>query len=173
MGLDISACSRVKRVKPFTGWENGADALYEQGLRPVSDKYDFPHHLGSLQPGWYEVEGEETRFRAGSYSGYNAFREWISRVALGVPPEVVWESIRAGQADFKNKPFVSLIDFTDCDGVIGPEVCAELHRDFVENREKFEKDSQWGYDGGYYGELYDYWTTAFELGSDNGMVVFH
>ena len=32
------------------------------------------------------------RFRAGSYSGYNEFREHLSRMTLGVMPQTVWDA---------------------------------------------------------------------------------
>lgn len=163
--MDIAAYSQVafKRL-----WADD-EALYELELVPVHPHYfrDFPTHPSPLKEGWYEVQGEACAFRAGSYSRYNAWRAWLCEKALGVDPAIVWKSLADGEATYEGKPFVGLINFTDCDGVIGSELAAKLHSVFVEMRHMFAEDGE-----EYYMSLYDNFTEAFGLAADSGMVVF-
>jgi hypothetical protein len=67
------------------------------------------------------------RFHAGSYSGYNMFREQLCNQVLGIHPETIWEHFD----EYKSEPFAWLINFADNEGCIGPEKCAILREDFA------------------------------------------
>ncbi len=64
-----------------------------------------------------DEDAEVFGFRAGSYSGHGAFRDALSETALGVDPPTVWGNPDA----YKDEPFFELINFSDCEGSIGPE----------------------------------------------------
>jgi hypothetical protein len=85
--------------------------------------------LGGMKTGIYAYTPRSRKygFRAGSYGGYNLWRDQLSRFALGVPAEDVWLEPRR----YRGKPFAELIDFTDCDGRIGTTVAAKLAEDFA------------------------------------------
>lgn len=156
MGLDISAYQHVSLV-------DDEDLDEYEHIHVVNDP-SFPHTLGSLLEGrYYEPFGEQFGFRAGSYSSYNQFREDLCLVALGVTPSIVWRVPER----FTGRPFFEMIHFSDCEGVIGPEVCAKLAHDFARGQMAVRpKLAEW--DG-----LYDSWTIAYRLASKDGMVVFH
>jgi len=160
MGLDITAYGSVRRI---------GDTAEEPGYRTVNLYVDRPERAGELTTGLYDYGGSELRFRAGSYSGYNAWRAWLSETVLGVQPEAVW----AEPSRYAGRPFVELIDFSDCDGTIGPEVSDKLARDFRKHRAKVERsltesdESQWNM------QKYDEWAAAFALAARMGAVQFH
>ncbi len=115
--------------------------------------------------GYYEVRGKSYSFRAGSYSGYGYWRRWLSEIFLGVKPEEIWENPKK----FKGKPFVELIDFTDCDGVLGKTVCKKLAEDF-QAAVLFEKDEQDA--DGHHIITFRNFQKAFELAAEKGVVLF-
>jgi hypothetical protein len=159
MGLDITAYSNLVRVRDQDD-EGDYDypretSLYAEGL-PQED---------GLTRAIYRVDGERYGFRAGSYSGYNRWREILSLAVLGVPPETVWDA----RDEYKDKPCFSLIAFSDCEGVIGPVTSAKLATEMTENRAKFVAYTSDEYDL----QRYDDWVKAFTLASANGAVSFH
>ncbi len=100
---------------------------------------------------------------------------------------------------YLGKPFYELIDFSDCEGVLGPQACYKLSKDFnIENRWKFiyylkngesitklESEEAWellgdiaklGYDdqqeeNGFL-SLYDDFMNAFESAAGTGALMF-
>jgi hypothetical protein len=186
MGLDITAYSNIK-------FSEEQDPDNYDNIR-VWKNSRFPNHC-ELEEGSYEETPltEAHHFRAGSYSGYNRFRDILAQCTLGVTAEAVW----ADDLKYGDRPFYNLINFSDCDGIIGPKYSAKLYRDFVDNRERFERNLRQEIDftketqdplalepefildieldeGSieYYIELYDHWTRAFELAKDDGLVQF-
>jgi hypothetical protein len=147
MGLDIHAASHLQYVRPIPqGVE--FDRLEEEVNRQdkcLDEVYFllFPNdpewkgHLAGMEPGLYEYTAatEKHGFRAGPYSYYNAWREHLSHFALGVEPSTVWKD--PGQ--FAGRPFVELINFTDCDGRIGTRLAAKLAADFHAHAVKAEE----------------------------------
>ena len=67
------------------------------------------------------------------------------------------------------RPFFELINFSDCEGSIGPVVSAKLARDFAEFDERARSLND---EGRHFYRLYKSWTTAFQMASDGGMVDF-
>ena len=64
------------------------------------------------------------------------------------------------------KPFYELIYFSDCEGIIGPEISKKLHQDFVDFHKKIKGQDRM------FIEKYKEWETAFRVASDNGLVKF-
>jgi hypothetical protein len=174
MGLDITAYEIATKIEPqpvkdeTTGeW---ADGLWEKDIILAFAYKGFDQSLRGLEDEcWYATAGETFAFRAGSYSGYNEFREALTRVALGVSPDTIWRSTDS----YRTRPFFELIHFADNEGTIGPEACADLARDFAEQREDVlpkwnpEDDVQ-----RWYRDKYDAWQQAFELAAGTGLVMF-
>ena len=155
MGLDISC---------FGGLTPSADAeLDEDGFPLDDDKFvrldaqliqwteqNFPSRTaGLVEPGIYTFE-RSAGFRAGSYGGYNFWRDQLAQMALGMRAERVWSSGWQG-------PFVELIYFPDNEGVIGPVVAAKLAKDFADFEHRAQEFSASIPDGSDWLESYGEW----------------
>jgi hypothetical protein len=165
MGLDIAAFSGLTKSMindPDEVWKIGGTHLY------VNE--DFPDRADGLKTGGY-LYNEFTRFRAGSYSGYNWWRSQLCMMVHGVEPDVLW----AGNDKRLFPAFFELIHFSDCEGVIGPKTSAKLYQDFSEWKEKAEQYAAGLGDtlnGQTFIGLYRQWMEAFGLASNNGAVKF-
>lgn len=164
MGLDITACSKIERITDLEKVENGD---YSTNVRRTHPEFE---RASDIDEGYYDCVGEIYRFRAGSYSGYNFFRNTLSKAILGESAENVWEK----DDEFKGKPMYEIINFSDCEGNIGPAVSKKLHKDFMENREKFVNYIKEFDEPNFYERIYDDFTKGFELASnEQGILIFH
>lgn len=170
MGLDISYYSNIKESEVFD--EDSEITIYSQ---------TFTYQLGSLKQNTsYEpIDGSHLgRFRAGSYSGYNSWRNQLAIMAGYESDRSVWDDFDSNVrftklkkiegVNIEVKPFYELIYFSDCEGTIGPEISKKLYNDFV----KFDDKAKESTDMFFY-ELYEKWKNAFEVASNNGAVCFH
>lgn len=145
MGLDITA---------MRGLQQSADGHFT-----IYENPDFPGRAEGLVPGMTYTYEARMGFRAGSYSGYSAWRAWLAQLAGYASPEDV------------TGPFAELINFSDCEGTIGPVVAARLLQDFI----AFDEAAQATDDdeGGWYYQKYQEWHAAMAMAADGGAVVFH
>jgi hypothetical protein len=170
MGLDITAYKKIVRT----------DILV--------DNYDYNemenHTIFTIYPEYKKVAlginnkyaytfEDELDFHAGSYTGYNQWREWLARIAGYSESSYVEHgniviSRAASCWNGEKGPFKELIDFSDCEGTIDWKVSRKLVRDFkkFKNRADAEPNS-------YYCEKYMGWMEIFEFASDGGAVAFH
>jgi hypothetical protein len=180
MGLDIHAASHLRYVGPIPG-EEERERLYEeleaQGKDPHEVYFflyqnDTAHmsRLSGMKQGLYEYteQSERHHFRAGSYSGYNWWRQQLCQFAHGVEPQEVWQHPRR----YRGKPFVELIDFTDCDGRIGTKVAAKLAGDFRDHRKPAADFATTLGEGNYWFEVYEEFAQAFDLAAQDGALEF-
>lgn len=169
MGLDITAHRQVQKVDKST------IALDEDGYPEDYDNYSIFYvveHYADRAP---EIESdavytstETYGFRAGSYSGYNTWRNELAKMA-GYPEikgrydEGAWEE--------ESGPFLDLINYSDCEGVIGTGVCKNLLADFL----AFDAQAQThnSPNGEYFYEVYKEFTQGLTLAADNGLLHFH
>lgn len=162
MGLDITAYEKLT-----TGDRTQEDLKreYEKGWTPecrVASLYindDFPGRADPLTTGYYLSEGEVLKFLAGSYSGYSHWRSTLAQM-IGRTDEDVYRN--------PTGPFAELINFSDCEGVIGPAVSAKIAQDFDDHR---DLASAIDYDD--FARLYELWSEAFHLAAKGGAVDFH
>ncbi len=165
MGLDITAYKQLKPCDKPPGADDG-DYDYDRFFRSNPNP-NFPGRDVGLIGEWFEYRGEaESRhsFRAGSYSGYNKWRDWLAKLAGYGHSAGAWTATSG--------PFFELIDFSDSEGTIGPVVSAKLAKDFAEWDERAKADArkekfEWFY------VLYCDWRLAFEMAADGGAVDFH
>lgn len=178
MGLDITAYRGLIAAKEGEGrdpvyhdeadWDNGWFKLYPNA--------DFPDRADDLTHGIYRA-AEKFAFRAGSYSGYSAWRDQLAELA-GVYAATAHPGQYAGgrmshaagawNGNASEGPFFELINFSDCEGVIGPRTSAKLAADFAAFQLKADAHSdEW------FRITYADWRKAFEMASDNGAVDFH
>ncbi len=199
MGLDVSYYNNVRRVpdeevpegveafnQAYEDWDGSRDNnTYLYYLDP--DRGPFGGHMKGLEPGWYEVPKEGGGYlRGGTYSGYN---EWRNDLALAAGytggVEEVWEIGQDKLYEPDTPPFLELINFSDSDGVIGPDISEKLYNDFVnyENTVKKEVDNWYlkihptkSYDvddNKWFLSKYEEWKKAFKTASEGGFVSFH
>jgi hypothetical protein len=167
MGLDVSWYRRVK-LEPDAELDEDGSPVDWLNLVRVDEPVSFPERCADIAPGIYS-SADHGSFRAGSYSGYNQWREELAELA-GYPALVIAgggkeHSHGAWQAD--SGPFFELINFSDCEGVIGTAVSAKLAKDFADNQTKADEV------GGYFAEQYARWRNAFEQAAQGGFVDFH
>lgn len=167
MGLDIVAYRDVSLIDTLSDVEE-YEAKYPYAVYGESTVYVyrndpvFAERMADLVPGgvyWFE---ESFKFRAGSYYGYNRWRDELSRLMLGVPADTVYDNL----AQYQDKPFFELIWFSDCEGFIGTEVSRRLEQAFIEHQNKIEAASREWREG------YALWWKAFRTAAQNGFVQF-
>lgn len=152
MGLDVYVYTDLKRVNASY---KGEDRLT---LYPEYDQ-------GDGLAGTYRAV-ETGHFHAGSYSGYNYFRNQLTQFAYNMPAKDLWES------SIESGPFYEIINFTDCDGHIGPTTSAKLYNDF---EQYYEKAKTYDSDIGNYSfkGRYENFMNFFKIASENnGVVIF-
>lgn len=173
MGLDITAYSRLKHVgkhaiDPELNEDEPGPWCYYEG-HVLAYAYDsFPASFagipvlgkrdGFIEGGCYvRTDATQTHpFRAGSYSGYGA---WRSDLREQFNPE-----------EDPDGPFFELIYFADNEGSIGPDAARELLRDFRLNANLYSVSEL---HPGWWRDKYDDWTRACELAADGGLIDFH
>ena len=167
MGLDISTLRNATLIK-----EVAVGNLTDEDYELVDEDYE---HVSIIYPAYegLRLDGKPEgiyrgdpgiSFRAGSYGGYNAFREELSRLALGAEPRTVWNNLEA----YEGRPCFEIVHFSDCEGAIGPDTSAKLAADFKALTEKAEVALD-----AYYVGTFNNFKQAFEEAAGNGFVIFH
>lgn len=176
MGLDITAYKNLTKV----------DAVYHEDGEPIDPQTRKPFDFDYCQPvpnehydradgvtsGVYKYE-DLMGFRAGSYGGYNQWRENLAKLSgwkEGTYNQFGkdWPSHAASAWEADSGPFWELINFSDCEGTIGPQTSAKLAKDFEEHQAKAD-----AHESKCFRSLYADWRKAFEMASQNGIVSFH
>lgn len=175
MGLDITAYRQVKLMPDQHEGEEDYDPYGDGGFRVWSNHAEFIGRSEGVVENAYYTSTDELDFRAGSYGGYNAWREQLAEFAgyPVSPAEYHQGKLRHDQGawDASGGPFWELIHFSDCEGTIGPVVSAKLAQDFADNQAK--ADTYAGPESDWFKSRYADWRKAFEMGADGGCVVFH
>ncbi len=176
MGLDVSAYSKLQKI----------DCLYNEDGEPVDpvtrqeiDEFvkifhdpNFPGRADEFEDrACYSYEDSDG-LHAGGYGGYNHWRNDLAKLAgypLGQYEQYgkMWDSYCVACWNGATGPFSELINFSDCDGVIGTAVSRKLADDFA----KFQSAAD--AIGGLFAEKYAGWRKLFELASNDGCVRFH
>jgi hypothetical protein len=180
MGLDITAASKIVLLEAGKDSDPSDEIWSEYQARGIETVRlygaDFPQRTDGLVDGIYRVDGEVFKFHAGSYSGYNWWRNELSKFAWG--RYAYDENYRLGdkrrytvtKAD-QERPFYCLINMSDAEGAIGPKTSAMLAYDFQQFRAKADELADCGDYG--FTTKYHEWQQAFELAMDSGVVIFH
>ncbi len=177
MGLDITA---YKNLRQFNAqYDNENDEVLNLDTNEVVGWRDhflscvhseYTDRAKDIADGAYFFFEKVTKFRAGSYGGYNDWREQLAKLA-GYPSVNGEKEPRHAHSNGAWKAtegaFWELISFSDCEGLIGTEVSKKLLNDFINFDSKAQEI------GGNFYELYGYWKEAFEYASENGAVDFH
>lgn len=158
MGLDITAYRKLEVVENPKYDEYGELENWDTEWKPGSSmewaETYFPGRAEGLDSTAVYRWSEKEVFRAGSYSGYNWWREKL--------------------AEFSGKAaFQELINFSDCEGCIGSVVSKKLFQDFQTYESKAKGFSEGIENGKLWFEKYLNWKEAFEMAADGGAVDFH
>ena len=175
MGLDITAYGKLTEVPDpqfVITWE-GYDGYREVdddhwfAWYPVRQDEYFPGRSEGIVRGAVYSFGDTYKFCAGAYHNYNWWRDQLARLAGYKSGEDYWENCEEGA-------FYELINFSDCDGVLGSAVCMRLDKDFKEHKSEAHK-VPWlsGNDREWFIKRYDHFAKAIELAADGGAIVFH
>lgn len=159
MGLDITAYRQLKKIQnpklDKDGYPENDNVQWKPGAEM---KWSESIWTGKGEPLEYDEVYEwadSYDFYAGSYFGYNIWRDLLNQFKGDVA-------------------FQELIDFADNEGVIGSKLAKKLYDDFLISHkeaekyaESLKKDNEW------FIEKYYDWEKAFMLASDNGAIKFH
>jgi hypothetical protein len=179
MGLDISVWANVQKVAPdvldriMEDPDGPREGIYNELGRDgiwIPEVENFPGRVAGLELGMAYLGEKVFSFRAGSYGGYNMWRNQLAQLAGMKSAQEFWNLELEQQKKF---PFWQLVNFSDCEGIIGPEVSAELAKNFAEFDERakvFDPDTG-GWNSFY--ERYKEWKLVFETASEGGLVEFH
>ena len=159
MGLDITAYENLKMVENPQLDEDGCPVNWDsEWMAGASMEWSESVRAGrgeGVDPKAVYTYENEFGFRAGSYIGYNWWRNKLEAFAEG-------------------NSFQELINFADNEGVIGSVVSSKLYNDFSNNLEKAEAYSKTlGVEGEWWFKNYQNWMKAFDMASQNGAVDFH
>lgn len=163
MGLDITY---YRKATPPTEQQAAAlqqfpeddrhDAAYDLGMHHVYINENFPGRNAGIPPHEFVAAERAGGFCAGSYSGYNRWRNQLAHL------------VGRQQRSDRPGPFMELTFFSDCEGVIGPVVSAKLAKDFAMYQPFADSHSdEW------FRKRYAEWRAAFEAATDGGFVDFH
>ncbi|MEE9374515.1 MAG: hypothetical protein V3V00_15780 [Saprospiraceae bacterium] len=167
MGLDITAYRNIKLISQTVTQEE-YEKLYWNELSFYSFiSNDFKGRAKDIHDKSAYSSDEAYSFGAGSYSGYGRWRKWLCENILGAPPIVIWDNYDHYVEN--KKPFIELIYFSDCEGIIGTEVSKKLYADFKEYENKIPKSNE---HDEHMHTMYMEWLECFRLASNNGCVVF-
>jgi hypothetical protein len=129
MGVDVWAMRKAELVRCRGEESHSDDHCYVAPYRK---------RLDGLRSGCYKVGkgGRDFGYRVGSYLDFDQWRRELSIMALGVLPEETWTHPR----QYREKPFIELIDFPDSSGsAIGSKTATKLHTDFVAHSSRANK----------------------------------
>ena len=130
MGLDISSFRRAVPVSPeeqeqVNAAEDPRNLAYDLGAHIPYIHPTWPERFAPLQPDIAYRDDAGPDWSA-SYGGYGVFRRDLALLVGVVDLDAWWRDPNP------ETPFFELLDFSDCEGAIGPEACAAIARDFAE-----------------------------------------
>lgn len=178
MGIDVSAYKQIKKIECH--FDADGEPIRSDTGEPIDwddwvQFYKNPHFPGRADDiedkAVYQYEDVDG-FLSASYGYYNRMRDRLAEIA-GCPLEQYEQYGRIKEShciacwNGAKGPFSELINFSDCEGVIGARVSAKLAKDFSDFQDKADasNDAQ-------FLQFYNSMKAAFETASDNGAVQF-
>lgn len=170
MGLDITAYRQLKKVdeseiKRDEDGEIDEDAFDYDTHHHLYVNSHYPERAPEIQSDAVYTSAEDYGFRAGSYGGYNNWRNGLAELA-GYDP--IDDRHDKGAWETDGGPFWELINFSDCEGVIGSSVSKKLLADFL----AFDAAAK-THRGEYFYEVYQEFTKGLTFAADDGALHFH
>lgn len=166
MGLDITAHRKISLLDLAPN----DDACEHGGFR-VFNAAGFASRASDLITDAAYSSAEQMSFSL-SYGGYNDWRETLARLAgYSAAPDSDDDrhAHSAGAWQARGGPFWELINYSDCEGVIGTAVSTKLAKDFADHEEGIKAATT----DVFFHKRYDLFRAAFEMATDGGCVEFH
>lgn len=177
MSLDITAYSKLAYVtnvpnradanEKYSGFDDNFAKYY---LWLSATKNSFNREAPLVRPSEgvaiYRCDGEKLAFGAGTYGGYNTWRNHLSLMATRYEAKRIW-NVR-DLVETRALPFYELIDFSDAEGVIGSFAAKELVVDFAMYQTLADAQAD-----EYFRTRYTLWRKACDLAADGGAIDFH
>jgi hypothetical protein len=155
MGLDITAYRNIFAMNNAPVSDEAREWHYFCPSKAVYEwvEKEWPGRTAGFGPvndgdiyGW----SEQYDFRAGSYSNYGDFRDFLARLGGWASAEDCWAD------PTKSGPFYELINFADNEGYIGPEIAKKLLQDFRDyNPKACAEDDR--HEAGWYYDRFQCW----------------
>ena len=172
MGLDITAYRQLKPALEVeldeSGYPKESDKYWKPGAAVQWAEENWPGRTEGIDSNTIYEFAKDFNFRAGSYGGYNRWRDMLAKLAGYGSAGDAWNLV---DRTFSG-PFIELIDFADNEGVIGPKISAKLAKDFRDYEVKAKEFAETSGESWFW-EKYQNWKKAFEMAADNGAVDFH
>lgn len=141
MGLDVAVYNQLKKLDKRP---DDVNAFY---IRCCAGDPSWLSYIAPFQEDDL-LSGEEVFYkRIGSYSYYNRWRDSLAQLAgykkrkyeylAGVVRESACVDLWKGVVT--EGIFYELINFTDCDGFLGPLTCQKLSQDFIDFQKKIDE----------------------------------
>lgn len=177
MGLDISACKNAALLafdnivddEPVDA--HGETINYDAR---IFANPDFPgREAGLINRGFYSGDYSDGAEGCWGYGSYNGLRNELAKLAgyaLGKAKSYghefdsycveCWNGVQG--------PFAELINFSDCEGFIGPVVSKKLAADFAQFQDKAD-----AHESERFRDFYATMRAAFDVAAQDGFVHFH
>lgn len=171
MGLDITAYRKLTKMDVL--FDEDGEPLNPTTREPIEiyvkvySNPDFPGRSEGLEDrGIYCFEDAADCLSMG-YGGYNGWRDQLANLA-GYPSTQTQygKSYAAACWNGATGPFSELINFSDCEGTIGPVVCAKLSKDFADFDERAKQMAEGFYD------RYQKLRNGVDMAADGGALKF-
>jgi hypothetical protein len=168
MSLDVTIYLNAKFIKKATQEEfeelDGPDNMTFHVHDIITEPF-FAKNAGDLIPdGMYSYK--DSRHLNTGYGQHYAFRRLIVETFYG--GRVTVDDVWSFPDKYADKPFIELVNFSDCDGYIAGDVIGKLAKDFEAGA---GKAAFWPKE---YRGLYELWREAFSVASkSNGVFRFH
>jgi len=175
MGVDVYAYSNLKKLDCDVDSDGEPVDVELDYFKPYINP-DFPGRCDNLDNGAIYGYDDYDNFVSMSYGRYNSWRENLAKLAgyeaidyddgfMGT--SIIKKLHSAGAWNSESGPFWELINFSDCEGVIGCEVSKKLLEDFKQYQDKaVSTGDEW------FIKHYNKFREAFEVASNNGAVSF-
>lgn len=165
--LSVTAYKKINPVSVILIDNEPCDPLTKEWVDAVqfwiNDEY--PGRNNEIQGDlWYSFE-DSYQFD----SGHTYHLNWCDELAriAGYPEVRVGNQIRCDESVTAGSgPFSELIDFSGCEGTIGPVFCQKLASDF----RRFQAQAE-SHPGNSFRKRYVKWQKAFEMAADSGAVL--
>jgi len=173
MGLDITAYRHLTPANGNEAFDDTGELKYEDGWVQLYKNPDFPSRADDVNDQHAYKYVDSYGFAAGAYSSYNHWRDQLAQLAgYRLTTFTCYgrdeQSYAAACWQGAEGPFSELINFSDCDGVIGSTVSKKLAKDFSDFQAKAD-----GHGDALFRQKYAEWRKAFDMAADTGAVVFH
>lgn len=161
MGLDITAYGRLVKISEEEIEFGNYGLPINERIKSFFSNPEFPYHISGINPNdFYICKGEKFGFRAGSYAGFNEWKNQLAQLGGYLNRQDVWNRKKMG-------PFVELINFSDSDGTIGYMIASKLAKDFKSYEGKAKENLT-----PFFYANYQNWKKCCEIAAKGGAISF-